>query len=539
MKSIYSIAILLFCLIRVSVQAQSPNWVWAKTAANVVGSNISTDKKGNSYVTGYLQGDTIFIFGPDTLTNNISGYNNFFVAKYDPSGNVIWARCSGSTGYGYSENISTDAYDNVYITGFYEGPDISFGTDTFLGDFGTNYFFIVKYDSTGNEKWAKSSEGHGSGICIDERGNSYVVGNWGWDSISNTHILFAKFDQFGNMVWSKREPTDYHEGIGNNITRDVDGNIYITGYLSCYDSITHISSDTFFISKYDSNQNLIWTQTARGKGFDQGNSIVTDKYDNVYLLGLFDSTFIILSTDTLINNTGAHNFFLIKYGPSGNLIWAKNPQCYGNSNYGNGGNNLIIDANNNIFMSGSFGSNLMILDTDTLSNLGKENFYIIKYDSSGDVIWTKKYGGTGNDQSCSISMDGNNNIYITGIFIDSILVLGRDTLISRAGGAGLYDFNLFVAKLDSADNVEVGINIINPSSKITIYPNPSNGNFYFSGVQSGASIEVHNMLGEMVYSGQTNADIYPVSLSGQAKGMYFYKVSNNAGTIQQGKMILE
>jgi hypothetical protein len=50
---------------------------------------------------------------------------------------------------------------------------------------------------------------------------------------------------------------------------------------------------------------------------------------------------------------------------------------------------------------------------------------------------------------------------------------------------------------------------------------------------------VCNVLGEVVYSGQANADIYPVSLTGQAKGIYFYKVSNAAATIQQGKMVLE
>jgi hypothetical protein len=88
-------------------------------------------------------------------------------------------------------------------------------------------------------------------------------------------------------------------------------------------------------------------------------------------------------------------------------------------------------------------------------------------------------------------------------------------------------------------NYPTGIPSISQSTNINVSPNPSNGNFYFDGVQSGYAIEVYNVLGEKIYSAQANSDKYAVSLPGPARGMYIYKVSDNASTIQQGKMIVE
>jgi hypothetical protein len=123
-------------------------------------------------------------------------------------------------------------------------------------------------------------------------------------------------------------------------------------------------------------------------------------------------------------------------------------------------------------------------------------------------------------------------VFVSGIFDSDSLAFGSDTVVDGAYRVS----NIFIAKIAATPD---GINHINPVSAITVYPNPSNGNFIFSGVQTGSSIEVYDMLGEVVYSSQANADIYPVNLSGHAKGMYFYTVRSISGAVQQGKMILE
>lgn len=538
MKSIYSIAILLFCFIG-AARAQSPNWAWAVSKSYVTGSCIATDKRGNSYVSGYLENYSVFIFGSDTLTNNVPGYSNFFIAKYSPSGNVLWARCASLTGYGYSESISLDSQGNAYVTGYYEGPDIAFGNEIFLGSSSYNYFFIVKYDSSGNEIWAKSSIGEGGVVSLDSRGNCYVTGNFDLDTITYTSAFLAKYDPSGNMLWAHRTGSNNAKIDGGAVSVDSKFNVYITGDTASIDTITYTGTRTFFISKYDSSGNLIWTKNPVESGIGFGTGIATDGNGNAYVSGsLEDSTLIIFDTDTIFNNTRTNIFFIVKYDVSGNEIWVKSPETIGIgidslSLSKDLCANIITDANGNSFIVGSYSSNLIVFGSDTLTNCGMFDFFIVKYDSSGNEIWAKNSGGLSLDQVDGISLDGNENIYVTGWFIDSVLCFGADTLINTVNNT-----TLFVAKLGDSTNT-VGLKTVYPSSTITIYPNPSNGSFYFSGVQSGNTIEVYNVLGEVLYIGRANSDNFPVNLSGQAKGMYFYKVSNNAVPIQQGKMVLE
>ena len=88
-------------------------------------------------------------------------------------------------------------------------------------------------------------------------------------------------------------------------------------------------------------------------------------------------------------------------------------------------------------------------------------------------------------------------------------------------------------------HVTTSLEPLNYSLELHIYPVPSKDIFYFDGLQRGFTIEVYNTLGERVYSAHTESDKYVLSLGGQPRGMYIYKVSDNATTIQQGKIIVE
>ena len=75
-----------------SVNAQTPNWQWAKSAGgtgSAFGLIVSTDAIGNVFMTGYFKSPTI-TFGTTTLTN--AGSNDIFIVKYDATGNVLWAK---------------------------------------------------------------------------------------------------------------------------------------------------------------------------------------------------------------------------------------------------------------------------------------------------------------------------------------------------------------------------------------------------------------------------------------------------------------
>jgi len=398
---------------------------------------------------------------------------------------------------------------------------------------------VAKYDSAGNAIWGKDVGAMGSGetgksISTDMYGNVYMAGGY-------NNVVIAKYDPLGNIIWSKNPSGSDYESA-NCVSSDEGGNTYITGeYRSpilVFGNDTLINPNpggyTVFIARYDSSGNVKWVTNGVGIN-NYGMGITTDTKGNAYATGYFISPTISFGSYILNNINGAgvpgdEDLFIVKYDSSGNVKWAEST----------GGRGLIegiaisTDANGDVYLTGNF-SNTVYFGNDTLIDTSRNsslNVFIAKYNASGNVIWGKSALGAGTDYTYGICTNTKGDAMITGEFQGSGIIFGRDSLTSTG------NINVFVAKIASPIPT-TDIVSIKPSSKIIIYPNPSTGNFYFSGLQSGNTIEVYNVLGEKVYASQSNGSNFLVSLSGQSKGMYFYKISNSSVIIQQGKMILE
>src|ERR1035437_3279293 len=109
----------------------SQNWLWAKSAAGTnadYGMSVSAGVHGNVFVTGTFFSPTI-TFGSDTLTNagGTGNTEDVFIAKYDASGNVLWAKSAGGTDWDEGLSVSADAHGNVFVTGTFFSPTLTFG----------------------------------------------------------------------------------------------------------------------------------------------------------------------------------------------------------------------------------------------------------------------------------------------------------------------------------------------------------------------------------------------------------------------------
>ncbi|MFA5781679.1 MAG: SBBP repeat-containing protein [Bacteroidales bacterium] len=465
-KIIYTLTILLFSGI-VSF-GQIPGWPWAK---NIGGSNydqgnsITTDGFGNAYLTGGFKSSAI-TFGSATLTN--AGNYDVFIAKYDPSGNVLWAQRAGGSGDDWGYSITTDSLGNVYLTGMFKSSTITFGSTT-LTNAGSNTrdIFIVKYDPSGNVLWAQNAGGSnddsGNSISADSLGNVYLTGNFkssvitfGSTTLTNDttngtpDMFFVKYNANGNVLWAQRAGGTGGDD-GNSISTDSYGNIYLTGYFQSSAiifgsyTLTNTGSYDVFIAKYDPSGNVLWAKSAVGSGMDFSTSITTDSFDNVYLTGWFVSSTITFGSDTLTNAGGGvypYDIFIAKYDSSGNVLWAQRAGGTGSD----AGNSISTDSYGNIYLTGYFNSSAIIFGSDTLINAGISDIFITKYDSSGNVLWAKRNGGSLDDNGYSIAIDDFDNGYITGMFKSSAIAFDSDTLTN----AGNYD--IYIAKLSIADN---------------------------------------------------------------------------------------
>jgi hypothetical protein len=559
----FFLLILYFSFSVFNSSAQSPPWLWAKGSTGGFspeqGVGIAVDANGNSYITGYSNNASI-TFGSITLTN--AGGRDFFIVKHDASGNALWAKRAGGTSYEEGTAIAIDASGNSYVTGHFTGPTITFGSTTLTNANGSNLLtdmFVVKYDVSGNVVWAKRAGGmaddKGAGIAVDANG-CYVTGQFfspsivfGSTTLTNTNsggtysdIFVVKYDASGNAMWAKRaggipgsDNADYGKGIGF----DANGNIYVTGgfksSIITYGSDTLINSFSgyadIFIIKYDASGNVVWGKKAGGNRGDEGNSISVDASGNSFITGQFNSPTIIFGSDTLTNVTGSNNIgdaFVARYDVSGNPLWAKS----GGGTVTDYGSHVASNSIGDCIVTGYFDGPSITLGSTTINNSSALycDFFIVKYDVSGNMLWAKGGGGTNYDFANGIAVDANNNSYITGGFITSI-TFGSTTLTS----AGT---TFFVAKLAANP---VGIEEANNEDGLFIFPNPSSEKFIIEmkGMLKHVQYDifVYDVIGEKVFEQKSFSEKIEINLSHQPNGIYFVSVRDGENNLVVRKIV--
>ncbi|MEX2322677.1 MAG: SBBP repeat-containing protein [Acidimicrobiia bacterium] len=397
--------------------------VWAHNIGGTdsdQGSGIAVDGSGNTYVTGYFRGVGVD-FNPGgtahLLTSNGSG--DVFVAKYDTTGNLVWAHGIGGTSSDEGYGIAVDGSGNTYVTGSFQDPGVDFnpgGIAHLLSSNGTDDVFVAKYDTTGNLQWAHNIGGTGvdagSGIAVDGFGNTYLTG--------------------------------YFQGSG------VDFNPGGTAHL-----LSSNGSFDVFVAKYDPTGNLQWAHNIGGTGVDVGYGIAVDGFGNTYLTGYFQGAGVDFNpggTAHLLSSNGSDDVFVAKYDPTGNLVWAHNIGGTG----GDAGNGIAVDGFGNTYLTGYFqGSGVDFNPGGTAhllnSNGGGGDVFVAKYDTTGNLQWAHGIGGTAFDQGYGIEVDGSGNTYLTGSF------QGASVDFNPGGTAHLLDSNgeadVFVVKLEHPPTV--------------------------------------------------------------------------------------
>ncbi|MCF8297459.1 MAG: SBBP repeat-containing protein [Saprospiraceae bacterium] len=327
--------------------------------------------------------------------------------------------------------------------------------------------------------WAKSFGGFGAdignSITMDAMNNVYIAGffqdtvdfNPGigvMNLISNgmNDIFVQKLDAFGNLLWVKSFGGS-EDDIGWSITTDVNGNVFVTGiYRNTVDfdpgpGIFNLSGTvgyiTMFVLMLDSSGNFVWAKSmGGGNSSTNGFSIISDKMSNIYVTGCFYNT-----TDfnpgigiTNLSSNGYADIFVIKLDVLGNFKWAKSMGGIG-YDYGY---SIATDTLGNICLTGCF-QNTVDFDPNigvvNAASHGNSDFFIEKLDSSGNLIWVKTIGGNGGDIGADIITDSNNNIYITGSYMDTVdFDPGIGILNLSANGSS----DIYMLKLNSLGNLQ-------------------------------------------------------------------------------------
>ncbi len=221
----------------------------------------------------------------------------------------------------------------------------------------------------------------GHDVAIDSQNNIYIAGETAYGSGKNDFCL-VKYDSEGNELWSRIWGGDRYDSV-YGVAVDSEDNVYISGDYHFYIAQESVDGQIATI-KYSSNGTKLWENIWGGSGEEECKGLVVDSEDNIYIGGEQDE-----------------NFLLLKYNKLGTLIWSRiisgsNPDwCY----------DIAIDPNENIILTGV---------TNSFGTFGHFNTFIVKYNKNGVKLWQTTYSGAFESWGYEVTTDSYNDIYILG-----------------------------------------------------------------------------------------------------------------------------
>ncbi len=404
-----------------------------------------------------------------------AGGRDVFIIKTNEYGDTLWSKTYGGLGDDEGHAIQK-TNDNGYII---TGSTASFGS-------GGYDVYLIKTDENGDTLWTKTFGGaqDEDGWSVQQTNDNGFIIVGGTLSFGNNiaDIYLIKTDENGDTIWTKTFG-ERNFNSGASVRQTNDNGYVIVG--STYNNGDSEKNAIYFI-KTDENGDTIWTKTFGEMIYNYDAQAIQQTNDNGY----------IIVGNTTNNSSGGIDALLIKTDINGNIIWSK---TYGGTN-DDWGNSVQQTNDNGYIISGStksFGS-------------GGYDVYLIKTDENGDTLWTKTFGGTGDDGGGAVQQTNDNGYIISG----------------STTSFGNY-LDVFLIKTD--ENGYAGFeNSFSTQTNFNLFPNPCSGIFtiQIKNVDNkDISVEIINQIGQTVYSKPMNNTVSEqIDLADVSKGIYFVKI---------------
>lgn len=383
--------------------AQSPEIEWQKSLGGTgkdVLQSIEKTNDGGFIVAGYSNSNN------GDVTGN-HGEFDYWVAKLTNNGIIVWQKSLGGSGEDIANSVIQTS-DGGYIV---SGQSYSDNGDITDNHGGIDYW-IVKLDASGNLVWQKSLGGSSLdygreiqetidggfimiGLSLSNNGD--VTGNHG-----DYDYWVVKMDGSGEIVWQNAlGGSSVEQAL--SIRQTTDGGYVIAGSSRSVDGDVTLNhgSDDCWIVKLDPSGNLSWEKSFGGFSEDFAYSIQQTS-EGGYVFAGFSSSW----NGDITGNHGGRDVWIVKIDVVGNLIWQKS--------FGGTQNDIAMDIKNTLdgkyIITGYSNS----INGDVTENNGEEDFWVIKIDTSGNIIWQKSFGGSGSDQAFCLEQAPDGGFILAG-----------------------------------------------------------------------------------------------------------------------------
>ena len=486
-----------------NVIAQTPSILWQATYGGSdrdYGIHIDQTKDSGFIAIGRS-------YSNDGQVTGNHGSEDIWVTKLSKDGTLQWEKSLGGTNTEQGNWIK-QTYDGGYIL---TGWTISHDGDI-THYFNNEDYWVVKLDDTGGVKWQNNYGGTSTdiGTCIIETlDTNYVVGGYVYSFDSDvvgghgsSDMWIAKLDKTGGIVWKKGYGGSGHDGA--SVILQVPGNGYIiAGNTDSHDQdvgFSHGGGD-YWVVRLDDTGKILWEKTYGGSGDDLLTSF-SSTLDGGYVLSGYTNS----NDGDVSGNLGGLDYWTLKINSTGDIVWQK---CYGGST-ADECYSIQATSDSGYIMAGFTYS----VDGEISGNYGNMDFWVVKADKSGNLIWQKNLGGTDVDNAYSIIQT----------FDTSFVVLGwtKSSDHDVTSSHGQADF--WVAKLKYLPSAGVHNYV---ADQIRVFPVPSNEfvNVILPKGKENAEIRLFDVLGRPVVVESGTGLQRRVILESLNSGVYFLLIT--------------
>lgn len=341
----------------------------------------------------------------------VSCKNDDFKESYiDSIGQVVWTKTFGGSKEDFAQSVIQISGGNFMVLGTTGSID---GTITDKNQENNDYW-LMKFDTEGTVLWSKTYGGSGEDIghkVIETSDGGFALVGYSQssdgDASANQGLhdnWLLKLDNQGNILWEKSYGYAGHDHAYSLIQTN-DGGYFMTGFLDVTASggegnNRNSISDRrhgigeFWCHKLDANGNIQWQRYFGGTNNDRSYDVVQADDGGYVVTGFSESDDFDIS-----NNHGSYDYWVIKIDTQGNLLWEKS---FGGSEIDQA--RAITKTNDNSYI---IAGNSFSTDGDIVENLGGSDFWLIKINDSGELVWSKNLGGSDFDYATSIRKAAN------------------------------------------------------------------------------------------------------------------------------------
>jgi hypothetical protein len=525
MKKILALLITLFSLNSFS---QAPTIDWQKCLGGT-----NDDYNSFLYQSDLIQQTTDggFIICSSTKSNDgdVSGNHgglDIWVVKYNASGNLVWQKCLGGT---------LDEKDNFYgpiptIQQTTDGGFIICGlTQSNDGDVSGNHggidIWVVKLSSTGSLVWQKclgGTSGDAATSIQQTTDGGFIICGWTLSNdgdVSGNHgngdIWVVKLSSTGNLVWQKCLG-GWNSDNAFSIQQTTDGGFIVCG--STYSNDGDVSGfhggngNDIWIVKLNASGNLVWQKCLGGSNSEGGEIQQTTNGDFI-ICGYTWS-----NDGDVVGKHGGSDIWMVKLNSSGDLVWQK---CLGGTL--NDGADFNLTGGVPIFQQTTDGGFIICgltqsNDGDVDGNHGGEDIWVIKLNSSGNLVWQKCLGGTLTEYATSIQQTTDGGFIIGGYTWSN-----DGDVVGTHGGS-----DIWVVKLSSTGNLVWQKCLGGTLNEFATSIQTADGGYIVSGITESNDGDVSGNHGESdIWVVKLNATLSLVENEGNEKEFELYPNPTN------------